>query len=593
MDKKNTLIGITLLVLALVLMQWTSQQRPPPAPRPSPTDETRAPSDAAEAPARRPSVPQAAPQRGPRLPDGPVAVESNGRKEDEILVALSNPLAEARFTNRGGALKEIVLKTIKAEIDSEEPYVLNGLRRAPALSLLDYPGAGTDAVYEVVDTGDPQSAAFRTVVEDRLEITRIYALSAETSGPDPYLVRHTMVFRNLTDNPLSTGDLLLDIGTVRPQGSQDRFLLTFGYSDGEDTEFIKRGDFEKGGFLGLFERPPRSVIEGAGPLSWVSVKNQFFITILTPEAPASGFAARPVEFPHAAGEEARSGMTGAARLPAVTVPGRDSATLDLSFYAGPKEHRRISKLEQGQEKAMQFGFFGAISKLLLLLMNGLHGYVGNYGVAIVMVTLIVRSLFLPINLISSRSMKRVSKLAEPMKLVKEKFVDSPQKQQQAMMELYKLNKVNPIAGCLPLLVQLPIFFALFYMLRSAAELRFAEFLWIRDLSKPDTVAQVGGLPLNVLPFLWLATMVLQMRAMPTPAVDNAQVKLMKFLPFVFFPFTYIFSSGLVLYWTASNLFTIGQQWIINRRQEDFEVILPPSLKKAMEAPAKKRRRKVK
>src|SRR5690606_14221579 len=156
-----------------------------------------------------------------------------------------------------------------------------------------------------------------------------------------------------------------------------------------------------------------------------------------------------------------------------------------------------------------------------------------------------------------------------------------------MLELYKLNKINPVAGCLPMLAQIPIFFALFYMLRSAAELRFADFLWIQDLSQPDTVATIPGVPflgefpLNILPFFWLVSLAYQMWTMPAPTVDNAQAKLMKFMPFIFFPFTYTFSSGLVLYWTVSNIFTIGQQWLANRNDPTFEVKLPPALKKAL------------
>jgi YidC/Oxa1 family membrane protein insertase len=200
---------------------------------------------------------------------------------------------------------------------------------------------------------------------------------------------------------------------------------------------------------------------------------------------------------------------------------------------------------------------------------------------------------------SMKSMKKMSKLSEPMKALKEKFPNDTQKQQVLMMELYKLNKVNPVAGCLPMLAQMPIFFGLFYMLRSAAELRFAEFLWIPDLASPDTILVIPGVPflgdfpLNALPFVWLITLAYQMWTMPTPTVDNAQAKMMKFMPFIFFPFTYTFSSGLVLYWTISNIFTIGQQWLTNRGDSNFEVQLPAALKKAMEAPAGngKRRKK--
>jgi len=226
-----------------------------------------------------------------------------------------------------------------------------------------------------------------------------------------------------------------------------------------------------------------------------------------------------------------------------------------------------------------------------MVMNWLYDIVNNYGLAIVFLTLLIKVVLLPVNVMSIRSMKRMSKIQEPMKLIKERFPDNQQKQQQMLMEMYKLNKMNPVAGCLPMIAQIPIFFALFYMLRGAAELRFADFLWVQDLSKPDTVAYIAGLPINIMPVVWVVTMAWQMWSMPTPNVDNAQAKMMKFMPFIFFPITYTFSSGLVLYWTVNNVFTIFQQYIINRKEDDFEVILPPSLQKALDAPKKKNRKR--
>ena len=184
-----------------------------------------------------------------------------------------------------------------------------------------------------------------------------------------------------------------------------------------------------------------------------------------------------------------------------------------------------------------------------------------------------------------------------MKAINEKFADSPQKKQEMMMAMYRLNKVNPVAGCLPMLIQIPIFFGLFYMLRSAAELRLADFIWIADLSMQEGIFTMPfsipfmGDQFNILPFIYLVSLVIQMGMMPTPSVDNAQVKIMKFMPYIFFPIIYTFASGLVLYWTVNNLFTIGQQWMINRKTDDFEVQLPPALRKAMEGSKKKRRKK--
>jgi YidC/Oxa1 family membrane protein insertase len=152
--------------------------------------------------------------------------------------------------------------------------------------------------------------------------------------------------------------------------------------------------------------------------------------------------------------------------------------------------------------------------------------------------------------------------------MKEKYKDNPQKMQQETLKLFREHQVNPVAGCLPLFIQMPIFLGLFYMLRTASELRYEPFLWISDLSQPDTVMEIAGFPLNILPLIMAVTMFLQMQMMPVnPAADATQQKIFKFLPFVFLIFLYGFSSGLVLYWTVQNILTIVQQKITNSRPD--------------------------
>lgn len=606
MDKKNTIIGVSLLIVGTILMfkngQEAQKQRlleEQAAREAAQTASQSAPADAANGdPAN-----SAAPANGAAAPttivaNGHAQIEVNDEKTGEVISTLENGLAEFRFTNYGGAVREIVLKDQRKSLDSDEPYIMNRLRYAPALNLSNplIGDARHVAFEQISSTAD--SITYRGVLNGQLEVTRSYRISQDLSGPSPYTVSHELTVRNLTDGLLPLGELLLNIGTAAPSGSQDRFLQTFGYSNGEDIEFTEQSDFMGGGFL-MFSSDPKDLEQVSDRIVWASIKNQFFITLLTPGEPAAGYVARPVDFPGDKDGEPKTGITADVKLEAINLPAGASVTKTFDFYAGPKEHGRISKLKQGQEQAMQFGFFGFISKLLLQVMNWLHGMVGNWGVAIILLTLIVRGSLLPITLMSMKSMKKMSKISEPMKALKEKFPDDQQKQQQMMMELYKLNKINPVAGCLPMLMQIPIFFALFYMLRSAAELRFADFLWIADLSKPDTVATIPNMPffgdfaINLLPFVWLVSLAYQMWTMPTPSVDNAQAKMMKFMPFIFFPFTYTFSSGLVLYWTVSNVFTIGQQWLVKRGGEEFEVILPPALKKALDGGDKKKRHRKK
>jgi YidC/Oxa1 family membrane protein insertase len=202
-------------------------------------------------------------------------------------------------------------------------------------------------------------------------------------------------------------------------------------------------------------------------------------------------------------------------------------------------------------------------------MTWLHGFTHNWGIAIILTTLTLKTLFIPLTLAASKSAKRMAKLQPEMQVIREKYKDNPQKQQQATMELFKTHRVNPVGGCFPILVTIPFFMGFFSMLQSAAELRFQAFLWAPDLSSTDTVAVLFGvIPLRIMPLLMGATMVAQMHLTPTPSVDNTQMKMMKFMPYVFTFFCYNFSCALSLYSFVNGLFTIGQQLVINKIKDE-------------------------
>jgi YidC/Oxa1 family membrane protein insertase len=200
-----------------------------------------------------------------------------------------------------------------------------------------------------------------------------------------------------------------------------------------------------------------------------------------------------------------------------------------------------------------------------------------WGWAIILTTLSLKTVFIPFTLAASRSSKRMQKIMPLVTAVREKHKDNPAKAQEAMMKIYKDNKVNPVGGCIPVLITIPFFIGFFTMLRSTAELRFASFLWAPDLAAPDTVFSFGTatLPLlglthlniNILPILMGATMIYQMKLTPTPSADPAQASMMKFMPWMFALFCYNFAAALALYSTVNGLFTIVQQKIINRMPE--------------------------
>ncbi len=577
MDKKNTVIGVLLLAAAIALLFLSPRIWPPPPP-PEVSDVPPAP-EAGTVPAG----PQPAPATPGSLapPVGttvPAAATGAGRmletvvatRPDQQFVSLENDFVEVRFTNYGGAIAEVVLKQYPKIKGSKEPYVWNSHRATPALGLIGLAGADGDAGYTLVShTAD--TVVWQTTVAGQIEVTRTYRLNLDASAGEPYEVAHETTFRNLFDGPLNTPQLALSLGTAEPVDARDNGQnLNVGAYDGDDATFIGIGEFVPGFFARNVrgDRQTKSVIPLVRQTVWGSVKNQFFTAVLTPEKPAVGVSARRLELPLIEGEIApRIAITGAMQTGPVQLAAGGSESLKFDYYTGPKEYDRLAHLGSNQDEIMQFGFFGFFAKMLLYLLKFLQQYVGNWGVAIICTTLILRTCMWPLTASAARSAKRMGKIQGPMKEIQEKYKDNKQKQQEAMLALFKEHKVNPVGGCLPMFLQIPIFFGLFTMLRSASELRFAEFLWVPDLSAPDTVGHLFGFPINIMPLLMGASMVIQMRMTPTPTVDNPSAKMMKFMPYFVTFMCYTFSSGLAVYWTASNMFSIFQQWVTNRSKD--------------------------
>jgi YidC/Oxa1 family membrane protein insertase len=308
-------------------------------------------------------------------------------------------------------------------------------------------------------------------------------------------------------------------------------------------------------------------------VKWISVKNKFFTQVLTLESgDESGSRGITVRGGRGEGEA----LIGSAR-PSVRL---DSATLEpgglmrraYTYYVGPVSMDRLQALGGGQEKVIDFRLFRVFVPIATLMMKGLntlHGFTGNWGVAIILLTFVVRMLFWPLTQKGAENMKRMSELSPQMKALREKYNNNPQKLNQEMAAFYKEHKVNPMAGCLPMLVQIPVFISLYGVLRVAVELRFADFLWIRDLSEQEAIFMLGGFTVNILPLTMGATMILQQRLTPSN-MDPQQQKIMTMMPIVFLFITYTMPSGLLLYWTTSNLVSIYQTTHTRRRDAKRE-----------------------
>jgi YidC/Oxa1 family membrane protein insertase len=306
--------------------------------------------------------------------------------------------------------------------------------------------------------------------------------------------------------------------------------------------------YEKIDFSHMAEHPLARNVEGG----WVAMIEHYFVGAWLPGKGEK----------HEFYSEALPGpfyVLGYKTLAPVTIAPGQKATLSTTLYAGPKEQARLGKIDESLKLTVDYGWLTFIAVPLYWILEWIHKAVGNWGWAIILLTVLIKGVFYPLSRASYRSMAQMRKMQPRMQALKERYGDDRQKLNQAMMELYKTEKINPLGGCLPILVQIPVFIALYWVLLESIELRQAPFMfWIRDLSAPD--------PYFVLPIVMGLSMLAQQWLNPQP-MDPMQKKVMYAMPVVFTAFFLFFPAGLVLYWVVQNLLSILQQWSINRAVE--------------------------
>ncbi len=594
MDKKNTTIGILLLIAAMGLLFWQNRQmaaqqeelarareeqraemirQANQQQQQSPVQQGYVPAPAAEI-VSAPSLPP------PVVPNAP-----------EQRPVLENEFIRVEFTSHGGAIGHVAFKKYAAVQGEDAPYIFNEAAKAPLLAIdkwqMGILSAQTQAY--AVDRIDTNKVVFRSEIAPGVSVVRSYEISSSSEGPDPYTISHKTSIINKGAASFEGGDVFLDLGASAPDASDYYgYNINTGYYDGDSYTYKHPSDFSGGGWFSSSE--PKAFIQKDARILWASTKNSFFASILTPTSPARTIVMKPVDLGMTSDGKTVKGMSGAIGFGIGSIEPGQSADISLSCYIGPKEYRRLSQMELRQDRVMQFGwssplgfigrFVGFVGKLFYTGLTAVQQLVVNWGLAIILMTIAIRLLFWPLTAKAAENSRKMARLQGPLKELREKYKDNQTKLSQETMALFKKYKVNPLAGCLPILIQIPIFIAFYYMLRGASELRFAHFLWISDLSLPDTIATISGFPVNILPLLMGFTMFYQMHLAPTPGMDPMQAKIMKFMPLVMLFFCYNFSSGLVLYWTVSNCMSILQQLYTNHKRTQEELAI------AAEAPGK-------
>jgi YidC/Oxa1 family membrane protein insertase len=500
----------------------------------------------------------------------------------EQLLVITNAETRLVFTTHGGGLKEVELLNHAADVSrharkraaTNNPATLNRDGALPVLALTGGEALQGDGIYTLSEI--PDGVRAEKLLTNGLWIVKEFRVSTN------YLLPTTVRLENRGAVPLALPEQELAVGTATPLGPRDDGMqVGLMWNNGSSSTTISAGWFANR-TLGCFPGTPRAVYrEGQSNVVWAAAHNQFFGLVAMPATPAQAVLARELKLPPPALEDLPAetkvipelkGYAVGLAYPAVILAPGQSVERQIIFFAGPKEYRTLSRIadrfKNSVDEVMGFNMFPFYSigaffgKALLLAMNFIHNAFGlGYGLAIIVITVVIKLLFWPLTAASTRSMKRMSQFQPQMAAIREKYKDDPAKMNKKTMEFMRENKINPLGGCLPMLLQMPVFFGFFSMIRSAIELRGASFLWVPDLSQPDTLFYIPGVgfPFNPLPLLMGVTMLWQARLTPvSPTMDPVQQKMMKYMPLMFMVFLYNFSAGLTLYWTVQNLLTILQ-----------------------------------
>lgn len=544
--ERNAILATVLVILILVGYQWylSRFEVPPPEPSQPAAPAPAQPRTAAPVPVRPPAPAKAAPK-----PKGYTPTADLGLAPRDVTV--ETPLMRVVLSTAGARVTSWQLK--KYHVGSGEPVDLVALKSpgdspGPLSAWAD--GDQAQAVYQVdrqrLDLGGQDQTG--SVTFTRVSASGIEVRKTLTFHADGYQVGVDLAVRNLSgaeipvEPRLAWGPGLRNSLDKKRSTLQQPTLWLDGKRVHEDVSKVNRAKMV------------------AGSVSWAALQDTYFAAALIPrEKGLQAFVGKAAEDQPVVGLGA----------PKEVLPPGGRADLVAWVFAGPKDLDVLRGVGHGLDNLVDLGWFDFLARPAIWLLKFLYGFTGNYGVAIILVTVLQKIAFHPLTAKSLRSMQAMQAIQPKVQAIQERFKNNPQKKQQETMALYKKHGVNPMGGCLPMLVQIPIFIALYNALSSSVEMWQARFLWIRDLTQPDSLFSLsvwGGYEVhaNILALLMGVSMWVQQKMSP-PAGDPRQAQMMLWMMPILFTFMFwSFPSGLVLYWLVNNLLQIGQQWLITR-----------------------------
>lgn len=491
--------------------------------------------------------------KAPVLEETPLEPE---RKAREITVNTS--LYSARISEKGAVFNSLILRDYRETVDKNSPLkqvipkdldmgsVQIGFagKSIPALEGSLFASDVTDDIMEITDK--PETISFSMRSASGIVVEKKFVFSPKT-----YAIGLDVTIKNGSDK-IFEDNLVLSLVNVLPANTGSYGFEGPSALIGNKLEQVK---IEKIKDKNIY----------SGEIKWISIEDQYFMSSIVPEKNLPGEMRLFVQQNNILESQY-------VQKTSVIQPGTQQ-TYEYELFFGPKSMKVLSEVDYNLDKAINFGMFDFIAKPCLWFMNFIYGFIPNYGVAIIILTIVIKLILWPLGSKSYKSMNEMKKLQPLMAEIREKYKDDKKRMNQELMGLYKIYKINPMGGCLPMILQIPVFFALYRMLYQAIELRHAPFFgWINDLSAPDRLFNFNftvpfmhppsGIP--VLTIIMGVTMFLQQKMTPT-AGDPTQAKMMRLMPLFFTVIFINFSSGLVLYWLVNNILSILQQSYISKK----------------------------
>ena len=494
-----------------------------------------------------PQAGQAAMQAAPGTPAGVAAPAAGGSAIKTERITITTDLFKAQVDTLGGDLVQLELlqhkegaqsdKNVKLFDESRHYTAQTGLIGGPfpnhKSAFVARPGA------RALDGGN-QVQLVLEAEQNGIKLVKTYTF---TRGSYVIDIKHDVA--NASGAPVTPTAYLQLVRDNSKLPGESMFYSTFTgpaiYTDAEKFRKISFEDIEKG-------KAPKAVAANDG---WASMVQHYFVAAFLPQDKAP----REIYTDNVAPNQYSVGT----KLPLGTVAPGATASTQARLYAGPQESARLETFAPGFDLVKDYGWLTVIAKPIFWLMTQIQKVISNWGWTIIALTVLIKLAFFPLTAASYRSMAKMKTVTPKMQAIRERHKGDPQKMNQAMMELYKTEKINPLGGCLPMLIQMPVFIALYWVLLASVEMRNAPWIgWIHDLASPD--------PFYILPVIMAASMFLQTKLNPTPP-DPMQAKMMMWMPIIFSVMFFFFPAGLVLYWVVNNILSIAQQWLINKKMK--------------------------